>query len=63
MAAIPGEGAEPAVIRVLVADDHVAVSMGLRLLISGEPDLRVVAMAADGEQAVRWRHGSVPTSW
>ena len=52
MAAFPAEGAEPTVIRVLVADDHVAVSMGLRLLISGEPDLRVVAMAADGEQAV-----------
>ena len=52
MDAFPGEGAEPTVIRVLVADDHVAVSMGLRLLIAGEPGLEVVAMASDGEQAV-----------
>jgi DNA-binding NarL/FixJ family response regulator len=39
-------------IRVLIADDQGMVRSGLRSLLSGEPDLEVVAEAADGEQAV-----------
>jgi len=42
----------PAVARVLVADDHAVVRHGLRLLLDREPDLTVVAEAADGAQAV-----------
>jgi DNA-binding NarL/FixJ family response regulator len=38
--------------RVLVADDHAVVRHGLRLLLDREPDLIVVAEAADGAQAV-----------
>jgi DNA-binding NarL/FixJ family response regulator len=41
-----------AVARVLVADDHAVVRHGLRLLLDREPDLTVVAEAADGAQAV-----------
>jgi DNA-binding NarL/FixJ family response regulator len=41
------------VTRVLVADDHEIVRQGLKLVLSSEPDLRVVAEAADGEEAVR----------
>ena len=40
------------VIRVLLADDHGVVSDGLRMLLSREPDLDVVATAADGAHAV-----------
>jgi DNA-binding NarL/FixJ family response regulator len=43
----------PTVTRVLVADDHEIVRKGLKLLLTAEPDLNVVAEAADGEEAVR----------
>jgi DNA-binding NarL/FixJ family response regulator len=39
-------------IRVLVADDQAMVRSGLRLLLSDEPDIEVVAEAADGVSAV-----------
>lgn len=39
-------------IRILVADDHFIVRMGLVALVNTEPDMEVVAEAADGEQAV-----------
>lgn len=45
--------AVPAVTRVLVADDHEIVRQGLKLVLGVEPDLRVVAEAADGEEAVQ----------
>jgi DNA-binding NarL/FixJ family response regulator len=41
-----------AAIRVVLADDHVAVRQGLRLLIEGQPDMQVVAEASDGVGAV-----------
>jgi DNA-binding NarL/FixJ family response regulator len=37
---------------VVLADDHVAVRQGLRLLIEGQPDMQVVAEASDGVGAV-----------
>jgi DNA-binding NarL/FixJ family response regulator len=43
----------PLVTRVLVADDHEIVRKGLKLVLTAEPDLDVVAEAADGEEAVR----------
>ena len=43
----------PTVTRVLVADDHEIVRKGLKLLLSAEPDLNVVAEASDGEEAVK----------
>ena len=39
-------------IRVLIADDHAIVRDGLALVIGSEPDMRVAALAADGEEAV-----------
>ncbi|GAA1103710.1 response regulator [Nocardiopsis composta] len=39
-------------IRVLIADDQAATREGLRLLLSGEPDVEVAAEAADGFEAV-----------
>jgi DNA-binding NarL/FixJ family response regulator len=40
------------VTRILLADDHALVRQGLRLILDAEPDLEVVAVAADGAEAV-----------
>ena len=40
-------------IKVLIADDHAVVREGTRQILEHEPDLEVVAVAADGEEAVR----------
>jgi DNA-binding NarL/FixJ family response regulator len=39
--------------RILLADDHVVVRRGLKLVLDAEPDLEVVAEAGDGAEAVR----------
>ncbi|MGW0683929.1 response regulator [Streptomyces sp. NPDC002754] len=39
-------------VRVLIVDDEELVRMALRLVIDGEPDLTVVAEAADGDSAL-----------
>jgi len=39
-------------IRILVADDHYIVRMGLIALVNTEPDMEVVAEAADGAEAL-----------
>jgi DNA-binding NarL/FixJ family response regulator len=41
-----------AVHRLLLADDHLVVRRGLRLVLDSEPDLQVVAEASDGVEAV-----------
>jgi len=43
---------EPRKIRVLVADDHFVVRMGLLGVVNTEPDMEVVGEAADGAQVV-----------
>ena len=40
-------------LRILLADDHVTVRQGLKLLIDGEGDMQVVAEASDGNEAVQ----------
>lgn len=39
-------------IRILVADDHYVVRMGVIAIINNEPDMKVVAEAANGLQAI-----------
>jgi DNA-binding NarL/FixJ family response regulator len=39
-------------IRILIADDHFIVRIGLIALVNTEPDMQVVGEAADGAQAV-----------
>ena len=50
VADIPGR-AEP--LRILLADDHVTVRHGLKLLIDSQPDMKVIGEASDGEAAVK----------
>lgn len=38
--------------RIMLADDHALVRTGLRMILDAEPDLRVVAETADGEQTL-----------
>jgi len=44
--------AKTARLRVLLADDHVTVRHGLKLIIDGQPDMTVVAEASDGDAAI-----------
>jgi DNA-binding NarL/FixJ family response regulator len=39
-------------VRILLADDHIVMRNGLRLLLERQPHLQVVGEAADGRQAV-----------
>ena len=42
----------PLTTRILLADDHAVVRHGLKLVLDAEPDLKVVAEAGDGADAV-----------
>jgi len=39
-------------IRILIADDHLVVRIGLRSMIDTQPDMNVIAEAANGREAV-----------
>ena len=39
--------------RIMLADDHLVVRRGLRLVLESEPDLKVVAEVGDGAEAVK----------
>jgi two-component system response regulator NreC len=47
-------------IRIVLADDHVVVRSGLRLLLESEPDLTVVAEASEVKSARRYVRGHRP---
>ncbi len=46
------ETLEPTLIRIMLADDHALVREGTRRLLEAEPDMRVVAEAASGAEAI-----------
>jgi PAS domain S-box-containing protein len=48
-----GDGARPAVIKILIADDHQMMRDALASLLEKEPGFEVVGLAADGLEAVR----------
>src|SRR5579884_2047423 len=48
----PPQEAAPGLIRILVADDHPIFRAGLRALLDGQPDMRVVGEAGNGLEAV-----------
>jgi len=43
----------PLVTRIIVADDHPIVRSGLKTVLDAQPDMQVVAEAADGAEAVK----------
>ena len=47
-------------IRLLLADDHAILRAGLRVLLDAQPDMTVVAEAADGHEAVDGRASTQP---
>lgn len=47
-------------IRILLADDHVVMRRGLRLLIETQPGFTVVAEASDGREAVEQAQATAP---
>jgi len=48
------------VIRIVLADDHIVMRNGLRLLLERQPDFEVVGEAADGRQTVEICDGLRP---
>jgi two-component system NarL family response regulator len=52
-----GSSASADKLRLLIADDHVTVIAGLAAIIGMQPDMMVIAEAANGREAVQlWRH-------
>src|SRR5450755_4440498 len=47
-------------IRILLADDHALVRDGVRALLEKQPDMAVVAEAADGREAARLAEEHAP---
>ncbi len=47
-------------IRILLADDHIVMRRGLRLLLESQPEFSVVAEATDGRQAVEQAEATHP---
>lgn len=47
-------------VRILLADDHALVRAGIRRILDAEPDLTVVAEAADGAEAVELASSTSP---
>jgi DNA-binding NarL/FixJ family response regulator len=60
---VEGEGAlvtTTQVIRILIAEDHLIARVGVSTIIGAQPDMRVIAEATDGEQAVALYHQHRP---
>ena len=51
-AATTAKAPDPGIIRVLIADDHPVVCLGLLGIINGQPDMTVVGQAKTGIEAV-----------
>ncbi|MGO9820677.1 MAG: response regulator transcription factor [Solirubrobacteraceae bacterium] len=54
------EASSEATVRIVLADDHVVVRHGLRMLLDAEPGFEVVAEAGDVESARRYIRGHRP---
>lgn len=60
MASTEPDASSSETIRIVLADDHVVVRSGLRMLLDSEPGLEVVAEAGDVESARRYVRGHHP---
>src|SRR3954467_1072209 len=58
---LPDDSAAPALTTIVLADDHVVVRHGLRLVLEGEADLHVVAEAGDVADAMRYVRAHRPS--
>lgn len=47
-------------IRILIADDHKIVCDGLKVLLEAQPEMKIVAQAANGREAVKLAHQQKP---
>ncbi len=52
MSSSPKAGTSPAVIRILAADDHALIRDGIGALIADQTDMRLVAEASNGHEAI-----------
>ena len=43
-------------VRVLIADDHPVVRQGLKMILTADPEVHVVAEASDGDEALQLAH-------
>jgi DNA-binding NarL/FixJ family response regulator len=43
---------DPRLIRILTVDDHALLREGIAALVNGEPDMKLVAEASDGKEAI-----------
>src|SRR5579872_7181740 len=50
----------PQPVRIVLADDHVVMRSGLRMLLEAEPDFEVVAEAGDARAAEQYVRGHKP---
>lgn len=48
-------------IRIVIADDHVIVREGVRMLLQTQPDIEVVAEASNGREALTAAHQLLPS--
>jgi two-component system invasion response regulator UvrY len=51
------------VIRVLICDDHVIVRQGLKQILSDTPNIRVIAEADNGTEAIRLVRADAAAGW
>ena len=50
----------PAIIRILAVDDHALLREGIAALVSGQPDMQVVAEGSTGREAIQQFRTHVP---
>ncbi|MGK2956131.1 MAG: response regulator [Solirubrobacterales bacterium] len=55
------ETAQDAEVTVVLADDHVIVRDGVRMVLEAEPDIKVIAEAGTAEDAARYVLGNKPS--
>lgn len=48
-------------ISAVLADDHIVVRTGIKMLLDADPDIEVVAEAAEGTEAYSWWPATNPT--
>ena len=51
---LPMSDTDHAQVRILLIDNHLVMRAGLRLLIDSHPQMKVVAMASNRQEALNW---------